>query len=71
MVDQRGRAVHKSCYQKVTATVLTRSDYGEVEELLQQAQELREIADRLIERSDALIATYKRLTEREKLPRAG
>jgi hypothetical protein len=71
VVDQWGRAVHKSCCHKVTATVLTRSNYDEVEELLQQAQELREIANLLIERSDALIATYKQLTERDKLPRAG
>jgi hypothetical protein len=71
VVDQQGRAVHKSCYRKVTATVLTPGNYDEVEELLQQAQELREIANRLIERSDSLIATYNRLTERAKLPRAG
>ena len=71
VVDQRGRAVHKSCYHKVAATVLTCSNYDDVEELLQQAQELREIGNRLIERSDALIATYKRLTERVELPRAG
>jgi hypothetical protein len=71
VVDQQGHAVHKSCYHKVTATVLKTRNYDEVEELLQQAQELREIGNRLIERSDALIATYKRLTERDKLPRAG
>ena len=71
VVDQQGCAVHKSCYHKVTATVLARSNYDDVEELLQQAQELREIANRLIERSDALIATYRRLSERAKLARAG
>jgi hypothetical protein len=44
VVDQRGRAVHKSCDQKTaTATVLTRSNYDEVEELLQQAQELNRL----------------------------
>ena len=71
VVDQQGCAVHKSCYHKVTATVLTPSNYDEVEELRQQAQELREIANRLIERSDALISICNRLTARAKLPRAG
>jgi hypothetical protein len=44
VVDQQGGAVHKSCYQKTaTPTVLTRSNYDQLQELLQQAQELNRL----------------------------
>jgi hypothetical protein len=77
--DEHGNTVHCECRlarlklkeagSLVTATVIKRSKYDEIEELLQQAQDLREIANRLIERSDALIAAYKQLTGRgERLP---
>lgn len=69
VVDERGRAVHKSCYNRtITSKATVRSKYDEVEELLQQAQELREVADRLLAKSDALIEAYKQLTEQSKRP---
>ena len=72
VVDKCGRVVHKACETKtVTTTIMIRNTYDEGEDLLQQARELRELADRLIAKSDALIATYRQLTERDKLPRAG
>jgi len=64
-VDEQGRAVHKSCYLSALTNV-KRTTYEEVEELLQQARELREVADRLIRKSDALIAAYKNLTGQSK-----
>jgi hypothetical protein len=70
VVDERGRAVHKSCYhQALTSNVMVPSKYDEVEDLLQQARELREVANRLIARSDALIAAYKQLTGQGKHPK--
>jgi hypothetical protein len=69
VVDERGRAVHKSCYHNsITSKAIVRSEYDEVEELLQQAQELREVANRLIAKSDALIEAYKQLTGQSKRP---
>jgi hypothetical protein len=70
VVDEHGRAVHKSCYDKALASnVMVPSKYDQVEDLLQQAQELREVANRLIARSDALIAAYKQLSGQGKRPR--
>ena len=59
--DELGRPVHKECYlSAVTRT--KRTKYDEAEELLQQSRELREMADRLLKKSDALIEAYKQLT---------
>ena len=70
VVDEKGRAVHKSCFHKpLSADVMAHNNYDEIVELLQQAHELREIANRLLERSDALIAAYKQLTGRDQRPR--
>jgi uncharacterized protein Yka (UPF0111/DUF47 family) len=67
VVDERGRAVHKSCYHhEITSKTVSTRKYDEVEELLKQAQELREVADRLLAKSDALIAAYKQLTGQAK-----
>ena len=71
VTDEDGRAVHASCYQKiVSSNVHARSRYDEVEDLLQQARELREVADQLIKRSDTLMAAYKELTGQAKRPRS-
>lgn len=68
VVDEQGRAVHKSCYlSAVTGTRHTK--YDEVEELLQQARELRETADRLVKTSDALVEAYKQLMGQTKVPK--
>jgi hypothetical protein len=59
VVDEPGRAVHKSCYQnELSSNVMARSRYDETEDILQQARELREVADRFLARSDALIEAY-------------
>ena len=62
VVDERGRGVHKSCYLSAVTSKSARRRFDETEELLQQARELREVADRLIKKSDALIEAYKNLT---------
>jgi len=61
VTDEEGRAVHAHCYYK-RVTPVHQGNYDQVEELLQQAQELRETADRLIKKSDMLIAAYMQLT---------
>ena len=62
--DEWGRAVHASCYgqKRVSSNVCAQSKYDEVEDLLQQARELREATEQLIKKSDCLIQAYKRLT---------
>jgi len=70
VTDEWGRAVHPSCYDKrVSPNVCTPSRYDETEDLLQQAKELREVADHLIKKSDRLIEAYKQLTGQAKLLR--
>lgn len=61
VIDESGHAVHQSCYV-VAITKTKRTKYDETEDLLQQARELRELADRLIKQSDALVTAYKNLT---------
>ena len=69
VTDELGRAVHDRCYHKsLSSNVRVRSKYDETEEILQQARELREVADRLIKKSDLLIETYKQLTGQSKRP---
>ena len=50
VTDEWGRAVHASCYQKKVTKGNSNAPggYEEVEEILQQTRELREIADQLI-----------------------
>jgi hypothetical protein len=63
VTDEHGRALHASCYHKrVASNVCAPSRYDETEDLLQQARELREVADELIKRSDRLIEAYKQLS---------
>ena len=64
VTDEWGRAVHESCYAKRVAkgNVCAPSTYDEVEEILQQARDLREVAGQLINQSDRLIEAYKQLT---------
>ena len=70
VVDEAGRAVHASGYQsRVSSTPSVRSKYDETEDLLQQAKELRDVADQLIQKSDRLIEAYKQLTGQAKRPR--
>lgn len=65
--DEYGRAVHASCYQtKISSKGGGRRKYDEVEDLLQQARELREVADQLIKKSDRLIDAQKQLTGQAK-----
>ena len=67
VTDERGCAVHSSCYQKrLSANGRLPSKYDETEDLLQQARDLREVADRLIKKSDSLIEAYKQLTGQTK-----
>jgi len=68
VIDEQGHAVHKSCYLRAV-TKAKRTTYDETEELLQQARELREIADRLIKKSDALLTAYNKLTGHSKSPK--
>ena len=69
VTDEDGRAVHDSCYQKKLSSKFSKtSRYDEVEDLLQQARELREVADQLLKKSDRLIAAYKQLTGHVKRP---
>lgn len=69
VTDEFGRAVHASCYHKeVSTNGRARSRYDETEDLLQQARELREVADQLIKKSDRLIEAYKHLTAQAKRP---
>lgn len=71
VTDEEGRAVHASCYQKrLSSNVCVPSRYDEVEDLLQQARELREVADQLLKKSDSLIAAYNQLTGQAKRPRS-
>ena len=69
VIDELGHAVHPSCYQKTVSSNVVRSKYDETEELLQQARELREVADQLIKKSDRLIEAYKQLTGQGKSTR--
>lgn len=69
VTDECGHAVHASCYRKrLASAVCAPSRYDETEDLLQQARELREVADQLIKKSDRLIETYKQLTGQAKRP---
>ena len=68
MTDEQGHAVHGSCYLSAVSKV-KRTKYDETEELLQQARELREIAERLTKKSDALIAAYNNLMGLLKSPK--
>jgi hypothetical protein len=70
VTDEKGRAVHASCYhKKLTSNEYVPSKYDEVEDLLQEARELRALADQLIKRSDRLVEAYKHLTGQAKRPR--
>jgi len=70
VTDERGRAVHANCYHKsLSANVCRPNSYDEVEEILEQARELREIADQLTKKSDRLIEAYKLLTGQTKRTR--
>lgn len=70
VIDERGHAVHPKCYHKsLSSSVHVRNKYDEVEDLLQQARELRDVADQLIKKSDRLIEAYKQLTGQDKRPR--
>ena len=70
VTDEWGRAVHPDCYQQsISPDVHRHTKYDEVEELLQQAREMREVADRLIKRSDLLIEAYKTLTGQKHPPK--
>lgn len=69
VTDERGCAVHASCYHKrLSSNVRVTRRYDETEELLQQARELREVAEELIKKSDRLIEAYKQLTGQAKRP---
>ena len=69
VTDEQGRAVHASCYTKSISSHVRVSGTDEVEDLLQQARELREVADELIRKSDRLIEAYKQLTGQAKAHR--
>lgn len=70
VIDEAGRAVHESCYQgKLSSKAQVQRNYDGTEDLLQQARELREVADQLIKKSDLLIEAYKQLTGQAKRPR--
>lgn len=70
VTDEQGRAVHADCYHnRLSLNVRGAGSYDEVEDLLQQARELREVADQLIKKSDRLIEAYKHLTGQAKRPR--
>jgi hypothetical protein len=58
VTDEHGHAVHESCYHETVSS-----------KFLQQARELREVADQLIKRSDLLVEAYKQLTGQSKRPR--
>jgi hypothetical protein len=62
VTDENGCVVHESCFQKTVWNACAPSTYDQLEELLQEARELRETAMKLIARSDGLIEAYKRLT---------
>ena len=62
VIDENGCVVHESCFQKTVWNVCAPSTYDQLEELLQEARELRETATKLIARSDGLIEAYKQLT---------
>lgn len=70
VTDEWGRVVHESCYtHSIASKDSRRGKYDETEDLLQQARELREMADQLIKKSDRLIEAYKQLTGQAKPPR--
>ena len=62
VTDENGCVVHESCFQKTVWNACAPSTYDQLEELLQEARELRETATKLIARSDGLIEAYKQLT---------
>jgi len=60
--DENGCVVHENCYKKaLLLNSCAPGTYDQVEEILQQARELRETANKLLAKSDRLIETYKAL----------